>query len=269
MPLRTTSDPAEVEAVITPALEADPVRNNILSTIRSVIRAGAGEPWCAYDGDALAVRGRPDTPVTLAGQWGAVDELAAELATFEQLDAVGGSVADVERVAAEMSARGRAELSRMSERLFRLDRLIEPAPVQGQARLATEDDVPEAARLFVDCMAEIWGRADDEAAAAEMVRGAITTTARLWFWEIDGTVVSFANGRVPAFGVARVGPVFTPPDLRGRGYASAVTAAASRDILEHDAVAVLYTDLANPTSNRIYQALGYVPVEDRLHVQYR
>ena len=268
MPLRITTDPAEVTARITPALRSDPVRNNILSTIASVIAAGAGDPWCAYDGPALAVRGRPETPVTLAGSWADVDDLAGALAELDALDAVGGAVSDVHRVAAGLTRRGRPERHRMSERLFRLDALVEPGPVPGAARLATQDDVADAARLFVDCMHEIWGRSEDADSAVAMVRTSIATTARLWLWEVDGEVVAFANGRVPAYGVARIGPVYTPPEHRRRGYAGAVTAAASRDILAAGAVAVLYTDLANPTSNRIYQALGYAPVEDRLHVQF-
>jgi predicted GNAT family acetyltransferase len=60
--------------------------------------------------------------------------------------------------------------------------------------------------------------------------------------------------------------VYTPPKERGRGYGSAVTAAATRSILDDGAIPVLFTDLANPTSNKIYQALGYRPVETRLTV---
>jgi len=66
-------------------------------------------------------------------------------------------------------------------------------------------------------------------------------------------------------GMLRVGPVYTPPELRGHGYASAVTAAASLRAREAGAQEVLlYTDLANPTSNSIYQRIGYRPVEDRV-----
>jgi predicted GNAT family acetyltransferase len=71
-----------------------------------------------------------------------------------------------------------------------------------------------------------------------------------------------------AFGVARIGPVYTPPGLRGRGYGSAVTAEATRDVRRDAAVPVLYTDLANATSNKIYLQLGYYPVEDRAHVGF-
>ena len=61
----------------------------------------------------------------------------------------------------------------------------------------------------------------------------------------------------------RVGPVYTPPELRGRGYASNLVAAASQAALDDGRRALfLFTDLANPTSNRIYQAIGYEPVRD-------
>lgn len=69
--------------------------------------------------------------------------------------------------------------------------------------------------------------------------------------------------------MSRIGPVYTPTDQRGRGYASAVTAAASAHALAQGAAEVLlYTDLANPTSNSIYQQIGYRPVEDCLTLDF-
>jgi predicted GNAT family acetyltransferase len=63
--------------------------------------------------------------------------------------------------------------------------------------------------------------------------------------------VSLAAVSPPAVGVARVGPAYTPAHWRRHGYGAAATAATSADHV------VLYTDLANPTSNSIYQAIGY------------
>ena len=61
----------------------------------------------------------------------------------------------------------------------------------------------------------------------------------------------------------RIAPVYTPPAHRGRGYGSAVTAAATRAQLDAGRSACyLYTDLANLTSNQLYRALGYEPVTD-------
>jgi predicted GNAT family acetyltransferase len=69
--------------------------------------------------------------------------------------------------------------------------------------------------------------------------------------------------------MVRVGPVYTPPELRRRGYAAAVTAAISRAALDAGASAVLlFTDLANATSNALYQRLGYRPVEDRIELSF-
>ena len=70
------------------------------------------------------------------------------------------------------------------------------------------------------------------------------------------------GANAPAFGVARVGPVYTPNEQRGRGYASAAVAEVSQRILAGGARACLFTDQANPISNRIYEALGYRPVVD-------
>jgi predicted GNAT family acetyltransferase len=66
----------------------------------------------------------------------------------------------------------------------------------------------------------------------------------------------------PSAGVARIGPVYTPKRFRGRGYASAAVAAVSQLILDQGARVCLFTDQANPVSNRIYQRIGYRPVVD-------
>ena len=82
-------------------------------------------------------------------------------------------------------------------------------------------------------------------------------------FKIEGDPVSFLWLSVPVGGVVRVSAVYTPPELRGRGYASACVAGASARALAAGAdTCVLYTDRSNPTSNRIYQRIGYRPVDD-------
>ena len=84
-------------------------------------------------------------------------------------------------------------------------------------------------------------------------------------WEAGGVPVSIAGRTRAVAGMVRVAPVYTPPELRGRGYAGAATAAVSQAALDAGVrEVVLYTDLANPTSNALYQRLGYRPVEDRV-----
>ncbi len=70
-------------------------------------------------------------------------------------------------------------------------------------------------------------------------------------------------------GMVRVAPVYTPPGLRTRGYAAAVTAAVSRAVRDAGATdVVLFTDLDNPTSNALYQRLGYRPIHDRVRLSF-
>ncbi len=73
----------------------------------------------------------------------------------------------------------------------------------------------------------------------------------------------------PQGSVARIGPVYTPPELRGKGYASAATAALSQLLLDLPSQVMLYTDAANPTSNGIYIKLGYELIDENLEIEFR
>jgi predicted GNAT family acetyltransferase len=85
----------------------------------------------------------------------------------------------------------------------------------------------------------------------------------LVFWEHHGRPVSLAGRNRAAAGQARIGPVYTPPDLRGRGFGGAATVAITQAALADGAEGVvLFTDLANLASNTLYQRLGYRPVSD-------
>jgi predicted GNAT family acetyltransferase len=82
-------------------------------------------------------------------------------------------------------------------------------------------------------------------------------------WEHESRPVSLAGRHKAAAGQARVGPVYTPPELRGRGFGGAATIAVTRAALDDGADGVvLFTDLANPTSNTLYQRLGYRRISD-------
>ncbi|MBA3236059.1 MAG: GNAT family N-acetyltransferase, partial [Chloroflexi bacterium] len=85
-------------------------------------------------------------------------------------------------------------------------------------------------------------------------------TLHLW---VDGEPVSLCGVGGPTPNGIRIGPVYTPPAIRGRGYASALVAAVSQaEIDAGKRFCFLFTDLANPTSNHIYQTIGYEPVRD-------
>jgi predicted GNAT family acetyltransferase len=87
-------------------------------------------------------------------------------------------------------------------------------------------------------------------------------------WE-DGEPVSMAGWGSPTPNGMRIGPVYTPPERRGRGYGSAATAAASAEQLAAGRTfCFLYTDLSNPTSNKIYMDIGYEPVCDSIEYAF-
>ncbi len=104
-------------------------------------------------------------------------------------------------------------------------------------------------------------RPDDLDALADRLIRRVGRT--IYLWEDDGRPVSLVGaGGETALGV-RIGPVYTPPEFRRRGYASNLTAAVSQAQLDAGrSFCVLFTDLANPTSNKIYQQIGYEPVTD-------
>ncbi|WP_330239257.1 GNAT family N-acetyltransferase [Streptomyces sp. NBC_00525] len=147
-------------------------------------------------------------------------------------------------------------------RLYRLGELRRPEPApRGRGRLADERDRELLARWYAEFVRDIGeSGAQDPAAWADRH----ITERRITLWETpDGVPVSMAGVTARVAGQLRIGPVYTPAGLRGRGYAGAATAGASLAALTAGAEEVLlFADLANPTSNGLYQRVGYRPVTD-------
>ena len=151
----------------------------------------------------------------------------------------------------------------MAERIYRLEHVTPPSDVPGTLRIADDSDRDLLRSWTHAFLLEALGR-PDENEARDVVDGALRTGTRTFYlWEHDGRPVSMAGVTGPTPHGIRVGPVFTPRPHRGQGFASAVTAAASQAQLDQGRRFVfLFTDLDNPTSNKIYQAIGYEPVID-------
>ncbi|MEJ8657114.1 GNAT family N-acetyltransferase [Streptomyces sp. MS1.AVA.4] len=148
------------------------------------------------------------------------------------------------------------------QRLYRLDALTSPEPLpEGRGRVAGEQDREQLMRWyseFVDAIGEVPSSDANSWADTRIANGRI----RLWQTP-DGTPVSMAGATPMVAGQIRVAPVYTPAHLRGRGYAAAATVEVSRAALAAGAAeVVLFADLANPTSNGLYQRIGYRPVTD-------
>jgi hypothetical protein len=188
------------------------------------------------------------------------------------LPGVVGAVPEVDELASGWAARrGVRATPIVEQRIYALTRLVPPSPVRGAVRVATADDralVLEWMRAFA---AELRQDGDDGGRLERSVDARLAggAEAGVGLWTIDDEPVSLAGygGRTPN-GI-RIGPVYTPPELRGSGYGSAVTAAVTQLALDHGRrFCFLYTDLANPTSNAIYQRLGYEPVCDSREIAF-
>lgn len=271
MALTITTDAREVAALLDPLIASDPVRHTIFGTIRDSLGGPDAVPWCAWSPGApgvLASGSLPDRPVSVTSGWPEVTELADALAGRAHLAGVRGPVATVDAVSKALAERGYDAVGRMDERLFRLDTLVEPVLAPGSARPATIGDVALLTRWQAGFAAEAHGTAMEPATARRIVESQLGPR-RYWLWcTPDGEPASYAVRQPVIHGVARIGPVYTPVRFRGRGFGSAVTAAATHDALAAGAVPVLFTDLANPTSNKIYVALGYRPVEDGTELRF-
>ncbi|MGH3115533.1 MAG: GNAT family N-acetyltransferase [Streptomyces sp.] len=147
-------------------------------------------------------------------------------------------------------------------RLYRLGTLTPPESLpEGRGRVVGEQDLEQLVCWcgeFVDTVGET------PAVDAGSWAGSRFADRHFTFWETpDGIPVSMAAVTSMVAGMVRVDPVYTPAHLRGRGYAGAVTVEVSRAALAAGATdVVLYADTANPTSNALYQRIGYVPVTE-------
>ncbi|WP_435240947.1 GNAT family N-acetyltransferase [Streptomyces cucumeris] len=153
-----------------------------------------------------------------------------------------------------------------TQRLYRLGALTPPEPApRGRARTATAADRALLLTWYEGFARDTGALKGDVSRAVDdrLSHGGVT------LWEVNGEPVSsVALSRTEA-GMIRVALVYTPPELRGQGYAGAATAAVSRAARDAGAQEVLlFTDLANPTSNALYQRLGYRPVEDHLQLSF-
>lgn len=190
------------------------------------------------------------------------DLLGAE----EELPGVLVPVGEATRFPGEWATRrGRRAVLTLRERSFRLGRVIPPRAASGRMRHAAAGDLELLVAWLTAFWQEALGDLEPNLDRARIVAGRWVAGRpwRMYLWEDGGRPVSMCGvaGETP-HGI-RIGPVYTPPADRGRGYASNLVAQASQEQLDAGRdFCFLFTDLANPTSNKIYQAIGYEPIRD-------
>ncbi len=263
---------------------AEPLRTNTLGSIATTV---VGEPrrydaywsWLVTSGAGdvvgAAFRTAPfglhigPMPVDAA------DPLALAVAreddefpwVFGDADVVSRFLIEYERTSSPRSSRQSAP--GITSTLYELGDLVLPR-VEGDYRVATMDDLDLVARwlrefqLFIGDTAHAPSASDREMLKGRLQRGMM----RLWC--IAGKPVAMAGfaTTVETKGalVTRIGPVFTPDDLRGRGYGAAVTAHLSDELVREGSRVMLHADANYEVSNRAYQKIGFRPL--RQLVQY-
>ncbi len=261
MTWRETTDVEQYLAAAGDLLFGEPGLHTIELTVCENVRArgdGTRFAWWQRPGENVTgcVSLTPPYPLLL----GVVpEESLPALADLWEVPGVNGPTAQAVQVAALVArSSGRTATLQHAERLFRLTELCLPV-APGGGRLADDHDLAflvAALRAFADEAGVVVTDVD------RVVRDRLGYGGFV-MWE-DPQPVAFAGVTRVAFGGGRVGPVWTLPECRGRGYGGAVTATASQLLLDRGAgEVVLFTDLTNPTSNALYPRLGYRPVTDR------
>jgi predicted GNAT family acetyltransferase len=297
---------AAVGGLLSEAPEHNTVLLSVLASLTGVGPAafGPAPPLLGWWSDRGPVRAAilqtPPHPLLMTGlPDNSADGLARALADRGTgLPGISGAEQDAAALAqAWRDLTGRTGRVSQRQRLYRLSRLIPPDPApRGAPRIAAIGDT-SLIRTWYSAFAAETGTEDLPPALIEERLGA----GRLMLWEAPERLrgglsgarapdsrerprgglsdacapdsrdepVSLAGMTAVIAGTARIGPVYTPPQSRGRGYGSAVTAAITQLATSRGAESVvLFTDLANPTSNSIYRRLGYEPVEDRVLITY-
>ncbi|RYP88980.1 GNAT family N-acetyltransferase [Nocardioides guangzhouensis] len=294
MELVLTTDAGAFLRVAGEHLAADPLVGTVVATVaeKRARDESSGEPspvdrpfWFGTVEDrgavvGVAMRTAPFAPYPLFAL-PMPDEAALLLARTlhergEALGGVNGALPAVRLIADEtVRLAGGAVVVDQHTRLFELRELAPPVPPPGHLRLVEEHEAPLALDWFLafhDDADEQAGRAPGESARFlhfdldDMLRR--IRERRVYFWD-DGGPVHLTGHNLPAYGVARIGPVYTPREHRGRGYASAGVAEVSLRLRDAGARVCLFTDQANPTSNKIYEAIGYRRVVDMANLLVR
>lgn len=288
MELRFFDDPREFLTVTGDHLAVQPVVSTVVTTVAERIarERATGVPWpdgfpCWFatvveDGLVVgaAMRTAPfgSSPLFLLPM---PDAAARELAHIlldrgESVVAANGALPATQVFCDELALRtGQSTTVAVHNRLFELGSLTQPQPVVGKLRPARVDEEQLVLPWYDAFMADAdeqagraRGSSAHDAPAPDVTRRNIAAE-RVFLWEDGaGRPVSVVGASVPAYGVSRLGPVYTPPAERGKGYASNAVTEVSRQLVADGARVCLFTDQANPTSNKIYQQLGFRAVVD-------
>ena len=265
-------------------LLADEARHNLILGIAGTIRDApdlypSRSLWLVHDQGEVAAAALRTQPYNLILAAPRSQEALATLARGIAEDLPGVVGAEPESVAfADLWSQITGLRARMNMRqgVYALEKVQPPSAVPGSARVATADDRELAVRWWLD-FGEEAGTAVErgrDIAEASVDYRLSSPVAGIALWEDGGEPVSLAAWSGPTPSGIRIGPVYTPPERRGHGYATALSAELSQRLLDGRLFdggrrfCFLYTDLANPTSNAIYERIGYRRVAESAEIVF-
>jgi uncharacterized protein len=265
MDVRRVGNPADFLEAASPLLLEDEARHNLILGIAGTLRDHPSRYpeyglWLAEEGSApvgAALRTPPHKLVLARPREDSVLEALAA-AIDEELPGVVAALPEAETFAGAWATKSGAAPRKMrAEGVFVLER-VRPVPaVGGRMREADATDKPLLMEWFIAFAEEALGEdAGSENPARVIDHRLEAREAGIALWE-DRHIVSLAAFGNPTPNGIRIGPVYTPPAHRRRGYASALVAGLSERLLAERRFCFLFTDLANPTANRIYEQIGY------------
>ncbi|MES3036267.1 MAG: hypothetical protein V4736_00045 [Bdellovibrionota bacterium] len=151
----------------------------------------------------------------------------------------------------------------MTQKLYQLDTLIPPRPVAGTIIQADESHISILTSWFISFIKETIPHELPSKAEAKVRVEKFISDGRVFVWKVNDSAVAMAFGNRPTKNGITVSYVYTPPENRKNGFASAVTAGTTDYYLKSGKkFVILYTDAVNPTSNQIYQGIGYYHISD-------
>ncbi len=273
MNVRPLEDASEFLDAAGSLLLEDEARNNLILGITGTLienpdRYAAKGFWVVTDGAAGPVAAAMRTPPYNLLLAPARSDIALETlvgAIEEELPGVVGARPEVDDFV-RLWSRSHAVEPRVlrNQGVYSLEQVQALPRAEGSRRAATPDDhalVMDWMIAFGDEVLEESDPGRTEARNFVAERLGEDGTSGFELWEDGGQVVSLSGWGGPTPNGIRIGPVYTPPERRGRGYATSLVAELSQSLLDAGRrFCFLYTDLANPTSNAIYERIGYARV---------
>jgi len=266
-----SEDPAWVLSIAREFLTSQPVLHNMIHSLLHA-RIAYREPgrfWVGARGDKI-VAVVVQSPLNFAANLTPMDPNVAAAIVDAIADAgitlpgVSGEAATAASFAGQWTERCKsAAIPFQGQRIYEFLEWGNRAAFRGWLRKAISDD----RSLMVSWIRTFHAEIGEHLADPELLVDRWLPAGHLWLWD-NGQAMSMAVSREPVAGVVRVSGVYTPPELRRHGYATACVQELSETIRESGYRCILYTDLGNPGSNSIYRRIGYRAIAEVLRYRF-